>query len=190
LPSGDSPLIQRFNAQLIKWADKQIDPVSRFAIASEGIVTGKVIQDNQIPLKGGIVRAFHIAGTDAIRLGQDTTDAEGRYTSYYTPLPDINTINLQVSVSDASLNVLQSSESRLTTKPLEVVDLVNVKSIRSIETTGSQNQVTGHILLDRGDPAANLALRFYSQGIGNTETRLGDATTDDLGRLSHQHQQY
>jgi hypothetical protein len=181
LAVGESQLNQRFNNQLIKWADKQIDPVSRFAIASEGIVTGKVIQDNQIPLKGGIVRAFHIAGTDAIRLGQDTTDAEGRYTIYYTPLPDINTINLQVSVSDASLNVLQSSESRLTTKPLEVVDLVNVKSIRSIETTGSQNQVTGHILLDRGDPAANLALRFYSQGIGNTETRLGDATTDDLG---------
>jgi hypothetical protein len=181
LAVGESQLNQRFNNQLIKWADKQIDPVSRFAIASEGIVTGKVIQDNQIPLKGAIIRAFHLAGNDAIRLGQDTTDAEGRYTIYYTPLPDINTLNLQVSVSDASLNVLQSSESRLTTKPLEVVDLVNVKSIRSIEITGTERQVTGHILLDRGDPAAKLTLRFYSQGIGNTATRLGDATTDDLG---------
>jgi hypothetical protein len=181
LAVGESQLNQRFNNQLIKWADKQIDPVSRFAIASEGIVTGKVIQDNQIPLKGAIVRAFHLAGNDAIRLGQDTTDAEGRYTIYYTPLPDINTLNLQVSVSDASLNVLQSSESRLTTKPLEVVDLVNVKSIRSIEITGTERQVTGHILLDRGDPAAKLTLRFYSQRIGNTPTLLGEKTTDDLG---------
>ena len=39
----------------------------------------------------------HEADRGAIRLGEDTTDAEGRYTIRYEPLPGVDGINLRHS---------------------------------------------------------------------------------------------
>jgi len=42
-------------------------------------VASPLAQQTGLPFKGGLVRAFHEAERSAIRLGEDTTDAEGRY---------------------------------------------------------------------------------------------------------------
>jgi hypothetical protein len=51
------------------------------------VVSGEFNTITRSLFKGGIVRAFHQAEQDAIRLGEDRADPEGRYTIRYTGYP-------------------------------------------------------------------------------------------------------
>jgi hypothetical protein len=53
------------------------------------VVSGQVRREDGLPITGGLVRAFHETERGPIRLGEDTTDAEGRYTIRYEPLPGV-----------------------------------------------------------------------------------------------------
>ncbi|MGC8001217.1 hypothetical protein, partial [Salmonella enterica] len=69
----------------------------------------------------GVVRAYHMDARGTLRLGEDTTDAEGRYTIRYAGLPGIDTIVLRVAVFDAGGNLIRESEPIQAPALLEIV---------------------------------------------------------------------
>src|SRR5215211_7508744 len=115
----DEPTANAINALLQEWGlldqDAQGGPL---------VVSGRVRRGDDLPLKGGLVRAFHEFGRGALRLGEDTTDAEGRYTIRYERLPEVSSVDLRVEAYDEDGTRLQSSEVIREARPLEIVDLV------------------------------------------------------------------
>lgn len=93
-------------------------PVDRSAV-----VSGQVRDENSQPLKGRVVRAFHEADGVSIRLGEDTTDAAGSYTIRYDLLPNVESINLRVSLIGDEDQPQQSSEIIRNARALEIVNL-------------------------------------------------------------------
>jgi Neuraminidase-like domain/Salmonella virulence plasmid 28.1kDa A protein len=176
LPDGDSPLIQRFDAKLIQWASEQVLPVARFTIGSQGIISGTVRQANQTPFKNGIIRAFHVSEAGDIRLGEDTTDAEGHYTIRYTPLPTTSVINLRVSVSDGALNILKSSEIVRAANPIEVINLEGISSVIPIEF-----QVTGKVSSLVSTSISGLIVQVVDKTVGKDDVVLGQTLTEAEG---------
>lgn len=69
------------------------------------------------------VRTAHETNPGEIRLGEDTTDARGRYTIRYEPLPAGNGVDLRVSVLGNGGAPLQSFDLIHDAKPVEIVDL-------------------------------------------------------------------
>ncbi|MBD1930312.1 MULTISPECIES: neuraminidase-like domain-containing protein [Cyanophyceae] len=127
------------------------------------VVSGRIQHDNELPFKGGIVRAFHQVKQDAIRLGEDRTDPEGRYTIRYTPLPGINTINLRVNVSNDDLNILQSSDVIPSAKPIEIVNLmVSISQVIEFQVEGKVSSPTS---ISVGD----LIVQVVDKNVGEDE---------------------
>ena len=86
------------------------------------VVSGLVRREGGQPLQGQRVRAVHEAAAGSLRLGEDNTDAEGRYTIRYEPLPEVDGVNLRVTVFNADGKPSHQSEVIRKAKPLEVVD--------------------------------------------------------------------
>jgi Neuraminidase-like domain/Salmonella virulence plasmid 28.1kDa A protein len=139
------------------------------------VVSGRIQHDNEIPFKGGIVRAFHQAEQDAIRLGEDRTDPEGRYTIRYTRLPGINTINLRVNVSDNDLNILQSSDVIPAAKPIEIINLM-VSSVQTIEF-----QVEGKVSSPTSTSVGDLTVQVVDKAVGGEDVLLKQTVTQADG---------
>ena len=90
----------------------------------ERIVAGQVRREDGRPMASFTVRGSHMGERGILRLGEDTTDAEGRYTIRYAVLPGGEAIHLQVAVLGSDGQMLQESEIIREAKALEVVDLV------------------------------------------------------------------
>ena len=95
----DEPTANALNATLEQL--QLVDPVP----ARPAIVSGQVAREDGQPLPGLRVRATHdvaaaTARTTSLRLGDDVTDAQGRYT-VATSLPGTGGINLRMTVFDA-----------------------------------------------------------------------------------------
>src|SRR5215216_3252135 len=140
-------------------------------------VSGQVRRNDDLPLKGGLVRAFHESERGALRLGEDTTDAEGRYTIRYERLPEVSSVDLRVEAYDEDGTRLQSSEVIREARALEIVDLVVPIASRPSE----QRRLEGRAVLDNGLPGENLTLRLYRLDFGGVETRLSETTTREMG---------
>ncbi|MFD7712866.1 Tc toxin subunit A, partial [Streptomyces sp. NPDC059786] len=143
------------------------------------VVTGQVRREDRAPLRGVRVRADYGMDGHAIRLGDDTTDAEGRYTIRYELLPDRRGVDLRVSVLDADGRTLTSSGVVPAAKPLEIVDLT-----APVAATPPGRRLEGRVVLDHGLPAENLTLRLYRRDFGRDATRLDETTTVADGRYS------
>lgn len=139
------------------------------------VVSGRIQRGNEIPFKGGIVRAFHQAEQDAIRLGEDSTDPEGRYTIRYTRLPGINTINLRVNVSDNDLNILRSSDVIPAARPIEIINLM-VSSVQAIEF-----QVEGKVSSPTSISVGNLIVQVVDKTVGGEDVLLKQTETQADG---------
>lgn len=139
------------------------------------VVSGRIQQDNEIPFKSGIVRAFHQAEQDAIRLGEDRTDPEGRYTIRYTRLPGINTINLRVNVSDNDLNILRSSDVIPAARPIEIINLM-VSSVQTIEF-----QVEGKVSSPTSTSVGDLIIQVVDKTVGGEDILLKQTVTQTDG---------
>jgi hypothetical protein len=141
------------------------------------VVSGQVKQNNGLPLKGATVRAFHILENDSdfIRLGEDTTDAEGRYTIRYEMPEGLENIRLCVRVFDSNGNQLIQSDLIRKAKPLEIVNLI----VPSIEIAAFQ--VEGKIASRNSPGIGGLWVQIVDRAVGEV-VQLGEKTkTDDNG---------
>jgi len=142
------------------------------------VISGQVRRKDGLPFPGGLVRAFHETEQTSIRIGEDRTDTEGRYTIRYDMLPEVTRIHLRVSVSVEDGKPLHSSELIRDAKPLEIVNLVVPLTIRP----AAQRRIEGRIVLEHGLPAANVNVRLYRHDFGSAEpTRLAETTTREDG---------
>lgn len=140
---------------------------------SSNVVSGAVRREDGLALRDVRVRAVHEADRSAIRLGEDSTDAEGRYTIRYELLPGVDAINLRVSVSDNDGELLKSSEVIRNAKPLQMIDLI----VPMARKAAAQRRIEGQIMLQHGLPAERLTLRLYRHDFGGKATLLEETST-------------
>jgi hypothetical protein len=140
------------------------------------LVVGTIKSDNA-SAKGLTVRAFHQDNNLKIRLGEDTTDAEGRYTIRYTPLYGIDSIHLKISVFDTMEKLLKESNILVNATPLEVIDLAISPAEQEIGNLIAR-RISGTIALEYGPPAAEIEVRVYQRGFGGIRTLLNKGKTN------------
>lgn len=144
------------------------------------IVNGEVRREDDLPLRGMRVRAAHETGERSIRLGEDITDAEGRYTIRYELLPGLDAINLRVTGIAEDGRSLQRSDLVVNAKPLEILDLKIPIDARQ----AMPQRVEGQVVLDHGLPAENLKLRLYRRDFGGQVTLLAETSTLSGGQYA------
>lgn len=142
------------------------------------LVSGQVRRADGPPQPGALVRAFHEDDRGPIRLGEDTSDGDGRYTIRYE-LPGVQSIHLRVAVLGADGRPLASSPVVPNAAALEVIDLV-AATARAAE----EQSVEGRVLLQHGLPAENVTLRLYRRDFGGQATLLNETTTVAGGRYA------
>lgn len=165
----DGPTAEALNAVL-----EELGAFSPAAPDQHRLVGGQVRREDGLPLQGVRVRVVHEAAAGSLRLGEDTTDAEGRYTIRYESLPGMDGINLRVTVFDADGKPLHDSDVIRGAKPLEIVDLivpgVDIKPYR----------VEGKVASRVSASVGGLRVVMVDKGVGG-DVQLAQATTDDGG---------
>jgi hypothetical protein len=151
-------------------------------VPTSRIVSGRVVREDNVPAQGVTVRAFHQAGETDIRLGEDTTDAEGRYTVRYEPLPGIDSINLRLVAIDEKGKSLSSTDVIQNAGALQILDLM--VPIASPTSTG---RIEGRIVLANGQPAESLTLRLYQRTFGGGLSLVSEANTVTGGQYAFQY---
>ncbi len=170
----DKPTAEALNELLREWGviDRETTPKSY-------IVSGKVRREDGFPAQNTHIRAVHEDEDEdedescTIRLGEDTTDVEGRYTIRYELLPEEETICLRVSALSEDGQLLKSSDVLCDPEPLECIDLTIPIDSKPV----TQRQIEGRIFLEHGLPAEKLKLRLYQREFGGGYTRLGETVT-------------
>src|SRR5438270_3592233 len=85
------------------------------------MVAGQVMQDDRTPFKGTVI-LFSEADQGSIRLGEDATDPEGRYTIGYDLALGLNGVKLRVAAFDPDSR-LRADATIAAAKPVEIVNL-------------------------------------------------------------------
>jgi hypothetical protein len=89
------------------------------------VAGGQVHRGDGVPYAGGLIRAFHKDERSMLRLGEDTTDAAGRYTIRYMGLPGADATHLQVVVyARDAIKPLYETDVIRNAGALEIVDAV------------------------------------------------------------------
>ncbi len=157
---------------LLKGAGAFEDAAPRAAI-----VSGRVRGADGLPLADVQVRAFHEAATAPVKLGEDRTDAEGRYTIRYDAVPGVRTVLLRV-VASRDTETLASSAVARTDAVLAAVDLV----VPITQPTTASRRIEGRVVYEYGLPAVGLTLRLYRHTFGaDAPVHVRDAPTEELG---------
>lgn len=176
----DQPTADALNALLKEWGLLEQPGAANHELPSSRVVSGQVQREDGLSLGGMKVQAFHQSGGGPIRLGADAADAAGRYTIRYEMLPEVEIIDLSVSVIDAQGQILQTSDAIPNAKPLEIIDL----TVPITRKPPARRRLEGHITLQHGLPAAQLKLRLYRLDFAGKNTLLGETTTLDGGRYA------
>ena len=148
------------------------------AAACVRLVSGQVRRADGPPQPGALVRAFPEDDRGPVRLGEESSDGDGRYTIRYE-LPGVQSIHLRVAVLGADGRPLASSPVVPDAAALEVIDLV-AATARAAE----EQSVEGRVLLQHGLPAENVTLRLYRRDFGGQATLLNETTTVAGGRYA------
>ena len=143
--------------------------------AAGGVVSGRV-RGSSGPAPGIGIRAVHVADGGEVRLGEDTTDADGRYTIRYGPLAGVETITLRVDALDATGAVVVHSDAA-PAQALTTVDLM----LPATEAVTPSPALRGRVVLEHGLAAAGLTLRAYRHDFNADPVRLDETRTDDQG---------
>lgn len=168
----DEPTADAINAIL-----RELELLGQEQIEVSRVVSGQVRRDDGTPLKGNLVRAFHKSDNGTIRLGEDTTDVDGRYTIYYRVLPKVIVINLQVQVMNEKGDLLQASDTIMGAGKLEIIDLITPSTAKPI-TSGL---IEGRVMMEHRLPAKKMTLCLYRRDFGAPEREVGRTTTDEHG---------
>jgi hypothetical protein len=126
-----------------------------------------------------LVRAFHADDRGGVRLGSNTTDADGAYSITYSPLPDGSAIRLQVVATDDAGERLAESDVLPDAGPLAVVDLV----ARRAAATPEPRRLEGRLTLAHGAAADTVELRLYQVAFGGVASELARTSTTNDGQF-------
>ena len=143
----------------------------------EWLVGGQILYTSGQPFAGVRVRAFHVTQSNTLRLGEDTTDANGRYTIHFSPLPAGQTLQLRIAVMDADNKSLAESAVTTTVNPLQTINV----NVSAAQAPGSQRRIEGRVVFDHGLPAEQVKLRLYQRDFNGAETMLGETVTREQG---------
>ncbi|ULA65337.1 MAG: Neuraminidase domain-containing protein [Nitrospira sp.] len=139
----------------------------------------------KVEIAGLLVRAFHEGSAAAIRLGQDHTDSDGRFTIRYELLPGIPAVNLKVTVESRDGKALASSPVIPRAKPLETIEL----SLPDVaEPPAVLQQLAGIVRWPSRQPAPGITLRLYRLAFGGKESKLTEAVSASDGRFTLSYQ--
>jgi peptidoglycan hydrolase-like protein with peptidoglycan-binding domain len=117
------------------------------AAAQARAASGRVLRAG-LPVKGARVRAFQETEGGAVRLGEDITDAEGRYTIRYDSLPGVTAVNLRVAVEDEEGRPVGEPKVIAGAQALEIVDLIAPAAGKPAK----QPVLKGNIITENGLP--------------------------------------
>ncbi|MBD2026807.1 neuraminidase-like domain-containing protein [Leptolyngbya sp. FACHB-711] len=154
-----------------------LDETSEQTKLPQFVVSGEVRREDGLPLQNLRVRAVHEDDRAVIRLGEDTIDAEGRYTIRYEPLPEVADIHLRVSVVDEAGQLLHSSDVVQNAKSLEVINVI----VPIAKSPDRLSRIEGQIIFENGSPAEQLQLRLYRREFGEQQAILLSRTTTLTG---------
>ena len=170
------PFVDEASAAIL---NRELERLGAFdAVTGTLIVAGQVRGIDEAPLAGAIVRAFHEEGRAAVRLGEDATDAEGRYTIRYESLAGVPSVQLRVSVTSSDGTPITSSDVVANARSLEVVDL-RVPLVTAPPVT---RRIEGRVVFEHGMAAEGLKLRLYRHEFGAAAAALlVETTTGDEG---------
>ena len=115
----DEPTANALNALLTEWGVLD-QPVPRWSC----VVSGLVRREDGQPLRGQRVRVVHEAPAGSLRLGEDSSDREGRYTIRYETAAGGGWHQPALSPSSTDGKPLRDSEVIRGAKPLEIMDLI------------------------------------------------------------------
>lgn len=125
----DAPTAEALNASL--------RDLGAFDAARDGqkrVVAGQVLQDDRTPFKGTVI-LFHEGGQGSIRLGEDATDPEGRYTIGYDSALGLDGSQVRVAAFDPDGR--QRAEARVeAVRPVEVADLTVTREALAFSVEG------------------------------------------------------
>src|SRR5262245_35283426 len=141
------------------------------------MVGGQVRRDDGKPLRGATARAFHVNEGSALRLGEDSTDEEGRYTILYPSPPGASAIRLQIAVFNADGKRLGESDIISHPKSLEIVDL-----IAPVED-GAMFQVDGKVSSRVSAGVGGLRVQIVDKTVG-ADVQLAEAVTAESGEYN------
>jgi hypothetical protein len=142
--------------------------------SDERFVAGQVSHEDGRPLANAVVRAFHVGDPVMLRLGEDATDGDGRYTIRYAPVAGVDAVRLLATVVDSSGKALANAEVPTPVKPIEVMNLT-VADRRTY-------QVFGKVLSPASASVSELQVRMVDKGVGDlSDAQLASAVTDADG---------
>jgi len=148
------------------------------------VVSGRVRQEDVEPLRGISVRAFDETEEASIRLGDDTTDAEGRYTINYERLPGRTGVNLRVEARDEGGTLLRSSEVIANAKQVEIVNL----TVQSEENLPAR--VFGMVRNEHGETLDGLTVEAYDRDLRSEQLLGGSPTRQGRYEITYERSQF
>jgi hypothetical protein len=148
------------------------------------LVAGVVRRADQQPFPGVVVSAFHKDERGTLRLGQDTTDADGQYTVRYSMISGIDTINLFVTVSGADGERLGGSDTFANAEPVAFVHVQLPQPVAkppTVETPAVQRSMEGRVVYENGLPAEGITLRLYQHVFNGEPVSVNETVTQPFG---------
>jgi hypothetical protein len=184
LPSNgevDEGTAKALNMLLREWGlfDAKLSDTTVRIVA--GVVKAAAAGGARGGLAGLVVRAFHEGGATAIRLGQDSTDSDGRFTIRYELLPGTPAVDLKVTVESREGNALKSSQVIQRAKPIETLEL-QLPEVE--EPPAEQQQIAGIVRWPSRQPAPGVTLRLWRLAFGGEDAKLSEAVSAADGRFA------
>jgi hypothetical protein len=176
--NGQTETLRRINDGTDQIA--KIDATVRDLGQRVRIARGQVRRTDTQPAPGRTIAAIHEAGQEAIRLGQDVTDREGRYTIRYDAVPGVNAINLRVLLLADDGRTLATSRLVQNAGAAETLDLVAPLAGAEV----SKRSFVGRVTLQDGREAEGVTLRLVRRTFGGGATDLDETTTQFGGRYA------
>ncbi|GHO71423.1 hypothetical protein KSC_103150 [Ktedonobacter sp. SOSP1-52] len=134
------------------------------------MIAGQVVQDDRAPFRGTVI-LFYEADQGSIRLGEDSTDPEGRYTISYDSALGLNGTKLRVAAfdSDSKLRVDAKLEAA---KPVEIVNL-------TVPREAPLYRVDGRVASRSRAGVGGLLVQIVDKNVGADVQLTEVSTTDD-----------
>jgi hypothetical protein len=171
---NDIDWVDDATASTLNDALRELGALDNGQSVSERMVAGQVVSPTRQPLPCVAVSAVHVDGVQVIRVGEDNTDAEGRYAIRYEAPPSVSIINLRVAVFDAGGILLKEAAIIQDAQPLETVNLV-------VDTMSPPTyRVEGKVASRVSASVGGLRVVIVDKGVGG-DVQLAETSTNEGG---------